>query len=264
MYRSITDSQVFNNPDLLRVWVWCLTKATHCDYQQVVGMQIVELKKGQFVYGRKQASKELGISESKFRNLMIMLEKLGNITRKPTNKFTIATVVNWEVYQDDEQLINQQNHQQGHRQEVLQENQTNATNKNIKNIKNNKNIKKDSTQPKALADVPSIITIITNTGDEFPIVQKDVDLWKSCYPNVDVLQELRKMKAWSYNNPTRRKTKSGMKRFINNWLSKEQDKGSSNVKPVIKPPQFKEFAPDPKVDAVPMPDAIREKLKGLF
>ncbi len=62
-----------------------------------------------------------------------------------------------------------------------------------------------------------------------------VDEWNELYPNVDVLQELRKMKCWSNANPAKRKTKKGIQRFINAWLSREQDKPSYNKKtaPVI-------------------------------
>ncbi len=33
------------------------------------------------------------------------------------------------------------------------------------------------------------------------------------------------MVAWSDSNPAKRKTRKGVERFINNWLSREQDKG---------------------------------------
>ena len=39
------------------------------------------------------------------------------------------------------------------------------------------------------------------------------------------MQELRKMKSWLDSNTSRRKTKRGILRFVNGWLSKEQDKG---------------------------------------
>ena len=35
------------------------------------------------------------------------------------------------------------------------------------------------------------------------------------------------MRAWSDANPSKRKTKRGVERFIVNWLSREQDKGRS-------------------------------------
>ena len=49
-----------------------------------------------------------------------------------------------------------------------------------------------------------------------------IDEWNELYPNVDVLQELRKMKGWSNANPAKRKTKKGIQRFINAWLEKSR------------------------------------------
>ena len=45
------------------------------------------------------------------------------------------------------------------------------------------------------------------------------------YPAVDVIQQLRQMRAWLIANPRKKKTKSGINRFIVTWLSKEQDRG---------------------------------------
>lgn len=71
---------------------------------------------------------------------------------------------------------------------------------------------------------PVVISIILNDKTEYPITEADVEGWKDLYPAVDVMQELRKMKGWADANPTKRKTKAGIKRFINAWLSKEQDR----------------------------------------
>lgn len=70
----------------------------------------------------------------------------------------------------------------------------------------------------------SVITITLNDKSEYPIYQSMIDEWNELYPNVDVLQELRKMKGWSNANPAKRKTKKGIQRFINAWLAREQDK----------------------------------------
>lgn len=72
---------------------------------------------------------------------------------------------------------------------------------------------------------PEVISLPLNDNSLYPIYQNSVDEWKELYPAVDILQELRKMKGWLNGNPTRRKTKKGILRFINNWLSREQDKG---------------------------------------
>lgn len=89
---------------------------------------------------------------------------------------------------------------------------------------------KTEPEPKAA----TVITLQLNTGEEHPIIQEDVELWRTLYPAVDVLQELRNMKGWLLSNPTKRKTKRGIMSFVNRWLSKEQNKGGKNgqAKPV--------------------------------
>lgn len=76
-----------------------------------------------------------------------------------------------------------------------------------------------------LTHEPPVISLILNDKTEYGITQSKIDEYKELYPAVDIMQELRKMKGWSINNPTKRKTKRGINRFINSWLSKEQDKG---------------------------------------
>lgn len=80
-------------------------------------------------------------------------------------------------------------------------------------------------QPKQPApSSPVVISITLNDKTEFPITEADVAGWKDLYPAVDIMQELRKMRGWADANPTKRKTKAGIKRFINAWLAKEQDR----------------------------------------
>ncbi len=39
------------------------------------------------------------------------------------------------------------------------------------------------------------------------------------------------MTGWLDANPTKRKTARGIKRFVNSWLARAQDKGGSNLTP---------------------------------
>lgn len=71
---------------------------------------------------------------------------------------------------------------------------------------------------------PVVISIILNDKTEYEITEADVMAWKEIYQAVDIMQELRKMKGWADANPSKRKTRGGIKRFINGWLAKEQDK----------------------------------------
>jgi len=89
---------------------------------------------------------------------------------------------------------------------------------------------------------PPIITLTLNDKTEYPVTEEQVEEWAKLYPAVDVMQELRKMKGWLDANPSRRKTKKGILRFINNWLSKEQDRGSYKAR--ASPPSFKNYDDD--------------------
>ena len=140
LHRKLKDSLVFDNPELLKVWIWCLLKATHDDYSQMVGLQEVYLEKGQFVFGRKVASSELKMSESKTYRLIKKLENMQNLNIKTNNKFSVITIENWVLYQSDDCKSEQQSEQQMNNKRTTNEQQMN-TNKNIKNNKNiNNNI----------------------------------------------------------------------------------------------------------------------------
>lgn len=74
------------------------------------------------------------------------------------------------------------------------------------------------------AESPAVISLPLNDGTEFGVTEAMVFEFSSLYPAVDVIQELRSMRGWLLNNPKNRKTPGGIRRFINSWLSREQDK----------------------------------------
>ena len=79
------------------------------------------------------------------------------------------------------------------------------------------------TEPQA-ASMPPVIFLPLNDGTEYPVSQEQCHEWAGLYPAVDVIQQLRQMRAWLIANPRRRKTARGINGFIVNWLSREQDK----------------------------------------
>ena len=94
------------------------------------------------------------------------------------------------------------------------------------NTNTNPNTKNDSAEP--LADsTPPVISLILNDKTFFDVTNDDLAKWTRLYPAVDVMQELRKMSGWCDSNPTKRKTRRGIRAFITSWLSKEQDRGNN-------------------------------------
>lgn len=83
--------------------------------------------------------------------------------------------------------------------------------------------KKKTLAPSLESSEPAIISLTLNTGEKYPITQEDIENFKKLYPAVDVLQQFRNMCGWLDANPTKRKTRSGIKRFVNTWLAREQN-----------------------------------------
>ena len=77
------------------------------------------------------------------------------------------------------------------------------------------------------APEPAIFTLPLNDGNSYEVTQSEIDEYSELYPAVDVAQEIRGMIGWIKANPTRRKTRRGIKRFMNSWLSRAQDQGGT-------------------------------------
>lgn len=66
-----------------------------------------------------------------------------------------------------------------------------------------------------------------NDGTEWRPDQALFAEYARLYPNVDVKQQFNEMRGWCLSNPAKRKTPRGIKRFVNGWLSREQDRGGT-------------------------------------
>lgn len=81
----------------------------------------------------------------------------------------------------------------------------------------------------AISEESITIELLLNTGATYPVTAEFTAQMQALYPGVDLAQELRAMCGWLLANPTKRKTKAGITRFINSWLSRCQDRGSSSL-----------------------------------
>ena len=66
--------------------------------------------------------------------------------------------------------------------------------------------------------------LILNDGSEWRPMVKDYEEWCRVYPNVDVFHEFERMRQWCLSNPTKRKTRRGIRKFVTTWLDGEQNK----------------------------------------
>ena len=125
LFRKLLKSPIWENEKALKIWLWCLLKATHIEREQLVGQQIIHLEKGQFIFGREKAAEELSMTESTVYKYIKLLEKLQMISIKSNNKFSVVSIEKWEEYQVEELKDNNK---------VTTKEQQSNTNKNVKNI----------------------------------------------------------------------------------------------------------------------------------
>ena len=67
------------------------------------------------------------------------------------------------------------------------------------------------------------ISLLLEDGSSYEVTKEELEENKKIYPNVDVEQSYRSMAGWLLSNPSKRKTRKGIKRFINGWLSREKE-----------------------------------------
>ena len=79
---------------------------------------------------------------------------------------------------------------------------------------------KQTSEPEA-----DVEALVLNDGSEWRPTEALFAEYVRLYPNVDVKQQFNVMRSWCLSNPKKRKTKRGITRFVNSWLSKEQDRG---------------------------------------
>ena len=153
LHRKLLESPIFQNEKLYKIFSWCLLKASYTEHTELIGLQKVSLSPGQFVYGRHMAAKELKIKESTLHKYMMWLKNEEILNIQSNNKFSVVTVVNWDLYQTDEPKSNSKSNskvttkeQQSNNKRTTKEQQRN-TNNNVKNVKNEKNEKNEKNNP---------------------------------------------------------------------------------------------------------------------
>ena len=104
LYRKFMEWEWYTDANTMRLFLHLLLKANHQDGN----WQGKTIKRGQVVTGRKSLSNELKISEQAIRTSLNKLKITNEITIETTNKFSIITIVKYDVYQDNQKESNQQ------------------------------------------------------------------------------------------------------------------------------------------------------------
>lgn len=180
LHRKVRDNPIFNDMRLFRLMIICLTEASHKDHEQLVGSQLVHLKSGEFVTGRFDLHRMYleGLKHSEYVSEITVwrwlrkLENLDFLNIKSNNKFTVVSITNWSLYQNDDQ----ENEQQMNNKRSTNEQQM-ITNKNGKNVKNGENEKKIYDDDENFPRLHSVSFFENNFNNHSPFILDSIEHW---------------------------------------------------------------------------------------
>ena len=101
LYRSISDSAVFQDAEVLKVWIWLLCNVAFEQHDTICYGKVIHLKPGQIATGRKKIAQCTDLNENKVYRALNTLKSLGNVEIKVTNKYSVITVANWDKYEEE-------------------------------------------------------------------------------------------------------------------------------------------------------------------
>lgn len=122
-------------------------------------------------------------------------------------------------------VIPENGHNLSENEHNLSENDTKKSKVKKSKVNINNNCAMPSANAADTAGENIFITLPLNDKSNYSVSKSDVQHYKILYPAVDVEQQLRSMLGWLEANPSRRKTRTGIKGFITKWLNKVQDRG---------------------------------------
>jgi len=141
LHRRCLRSQMFANPHLWKVWTWCKLRAAHrthwISFKAGRGNTEIQLKEGQFVFGRYSAANELNMKPSTVWRYMKKLEKINKVNIQSDRHYSIITVCDKEEYKYVKYNVGQRNEHTSDSNKTGKEQAVN-TNNNDKNEKKNK------------------------------------------------------------------------------------------------------------------------------
>lgn len=106
IHRQLMDKGYYADSHYIHLWVHLILKASYEEGEYMHKGKIHKLKKGQISTGRKKLSSETGINESKIERILKVFEREGQIEQLANKRFRVITILLYEHYQKNEQLVN--------------------------------------------------------------------------------------------------------------------------------------------------------------
>ena len=103
LHRNLRKHWVYQNPVYLKIWIEFLLLANFDRRESVINNRVVVLKKGQFIFGRKEFSKRLGVTEHQIRRFITNAQTTAMLHKVNRHKYSIITITNYDFYQGSRQ-----------------------------------------------------------------------------------------------------------------------------------------------------------------
>jgi len=146
-WRKRWDKKYHLDSDLWLLMDYFIDFANHRDSNVYFpGCGLIPLKRGQHIFGTPQISAFLGWDRSLTRRKLKILKNIGFLTIRSTNKYSIATIINYDTYQANDYEIDHQTDPCPTSKRPANDQQTTTPNK-LKNVNNDKNEKKTIVLP---------------------------------------------------------------------------------------------------------------------
>lgn len=102
LHRSLLSHWVASEPESLAVWIRLLAEANHKPSKKRFNGSLIDVDRGQTIFGLNAFSDKSGITKAKLRRILSELESDGMISRQITNKYSLITITCFEKYQGDD------------------------------------------------------------------------------------------------------------------------------------------------------------------
>jgi len=103
LHRKMTEWEWYKVPNMFHLFAHLVMTANHEDGR----WQGNDVKRGQVITGRKSLSEATGISEQSVRTCLSKLELTKEVSVFSTKKYSVITVCNYDIYQEEKKLVNQ-------------------------------------------------------------------------------------------------------------------------------------------------------------
>jgi len=228
LWRKIQDNFVWKERRVFskaEAWIDILMEARWRTEPEkiIVKMQVVECGYGQCVKALRTWAVRWNWTKDRVRRFFDLCQEQGMIRIENETLIMRITVCNFSTYD-----VKRDKHCDTNETQTRHKRDTNATEQERKEGKNNTIASSPKKTNGSTLPSPVFILIPTNKKDEeFQILEDDVKQFQELYPGINVKEEIMKCKAWNLSNPKQRKTKSGMMKHVNYWLSKAQNLSKS-------------------------------------